>query len=176
MVIPHPPSKCHSSTRWHTPSSANLKSYKALVLASFRHSPRGDKYVEILHHTVGAAFLGTPFRGSWPTGYSVAQLRIAVAKSASDEDGIEYSRELPEFLRRGTVDDPSPLDELVTTFTELIHSDDSKFPVVCVYETRHTKFSAAIRTLPRGFVQNKINVNGHGIVSMPLFQFPEYIC
>jgi hypothetical protein len=154
--------------RWCIPPSANLEICKALVLASFRHSPRADKYFNILHNTVGVAFLGTPFQGSWPTGYMAAQLRIAVATNASDEEGIEYSRELPEFLRRGTEDDPSPLDELVITFTELISSDASKFPVVCVYETRHTKFSAVTRTLPRDFVQTKVNANGHGIVSLTL--------
>ncbi len=134
--------------------------------ATAHHSPRGDKSFEILHYTVGAAFLGTPFQGSWPTGNKAAQLRVGVAMKARAEENIEYSRELIEYLRRGTVDKPSPLDELIDTFAELIQSDRFKFPVVCFYETRHTKFSAVLRSLPSDIAQAEIDKNGHGIVSL----------
>ncbi|KAK4038303.1 hypothetical protein C8A01DRAFT_17605, partial [Parachaetomium inaequale] len=138
----------------------------ALLRATARHSPRGAEYLEILRYTVGAAFLGTPFRGSWSTGYTVAQLRIAVAMSASAEEGVEWCQELVQCLRRGTIDNPSPLDELFETFVELIQSSAFKFPVVCFYETRHTNFSAILRTLPKDFAQTEVDKNGHGIVCL----------
>lgn len=85
---------------------------------------------------------------------------------ASAEENVEYSRELIEYLHMGTKDRPGPLDELVNAFTELIQSDAFKFPVVCFYETRYTKFSAVLRTLPKDFTQTAVDKNGHGIVSL----------
>jgi hypothetical protein len=87
--------------------------------------------------------------------------------SASAEEGAEWSQQLVQCLRRGTMDNPSPSDELFEAFVELIHSTAFKFPVVCCYETRHTKFSAILRTLPRDFAQTtEVNENGHGIVCL----------
>lgn len=85
---------------------------------------------------------------------------------ARAEERIEYSRELVEYLRRGTIDKPGPLDELIDAFAELVQSSAFKFPVVCFYETRHTNFSAVLRTLPRDFAQTEVDKNGHGIVSL----------
>jgi len=143
------------------------------VLSIARHSPRGDKYFEILRYTVGVAFLGTPFRGSWPTGYTATQLRIAAAMSASAQERFESSQELVQLLRSGTTENPSPLDELVNTFVEQIQFGPYKFPIVCFYETRHANFSAVLRTLPADFVQTQVDENGHGIVCMTSYQHPQ---
>jgi hypothetical protein len=86
--------------------------------------------------------------------------------SASTEEGVEWRQELVQYLRGETIDNPSPLDELFETFVELIQSSAFKFPVVCCYETRHTKFSAILRTLPRDFAQTEVDKNGHGIVCL----------
>lgn len=132
--------------------------------ATVPFSPRHEEDSEILRYTVGAAFLGTPFRGSWGVGYTAAQLRIAVAMKAQMEENVVYSRELVEYLRSGTMDKPGPLDELVNTFSELIHSDAFKFPLVCFFENRKTDFSAILRNLPSDYVQTVINERGCGYV------------
>lgn len=113
----------------------------------------------MLDFTVGVAFLGTPFQGSWDLGYSVADLRIAVAIEA----GHEYNRELMEYLRQGTAAAPSPLDALVQRFTEMIHHEDFKFGKVCFYETRHTDFSPYRKKLPKNYA-DRLDETGHGIV------------
>ncbi|RGP63215.1 ankyrin repeat [Fusarium longipes] len=131
----------------------------ALVRATDRYHPRGPKYRQVLDFTVGVAFLGTPFLGSWETGYSVADLRVAVAV----ESGGEYNRELMEYLRQGTTEFPSPLDDLVQRFSEMVHHEDFKFGKVCFYETRHTNFSAYRKKLPKSYA-DQLDANGHGIV------------
>jgi hypothetical protein len=146
--------------------SANLKTSKALVRAAVRYSALGDKYSEILRYTVGGAFLGTPFRGSWQTGNTTARMRVDIARDRSAEEGIEYSRELLEYLHTTTVDRPGPLDELVDCFTELIHSDIFRFPVVCFYETRATENGAVLSKLPKDFIQTEVDENGRGIVCL----------
>ncbi|KAH6967166.1 hypothetical protein EDB82DRAFT_542181 [Fusarium venenatum] len=132
---------------------------QALVRAADRYHPRGAKYRQILDFTVGVAFLGTPFSGSWETGYTVADLRVAVAI----QSGSEYNRELMEYLRQGTRESPGPLDDLVQRFSEMIHHEDFKFGKVCFYETRHTNFSAYRKKLPEDYAA-RIDTNGHGIV------------
>ncbi|KAM0229693.1 hypothetical protein ACHAPO_009761 [Fusarium lateritium] len=132
---------------------------RALVRATERYHPRGPKYHQVLDFTVGVAFLGTPFSGSWGTGYTVADLRVAVAI----ESGGEYNRELMEYLRQGTPESPGPLDDLVQKFSEMIHHTDFKFGKVCFYETRHTNFSAYRKKLPKDYAA-QLDIDGHGIV------------
>ncbi|KIL85180.1 ankyrin repeat protein [Fusarium avenaceum] len=132
---------------------------QALVRASERYHPRGLKYRQVLDFTIGVAFLGTPFLGSWDLGYSIADLRVAVAI----ESGGEYNRELMEYLRQGTAQSPGPLDDLVQRFSEMIHHKDFKFGKVCFYETRHTNFSAYRKKLPESYAA-RLDANGHGIV------------
>ncbi|QPC62822.1 hypothetical protein HYE67_005053 [Fusarium culmorum] len=132
---------------------------QALVRATERYHPRGQKYRQVVDFTVGVAFLGTPFLGSWDTGYTVADLRVAVAI----ESGGEYNRELMEYLRQGTAESPGPLDALVQRFAEMIHHEDFKFGQVCFYETRHTNLSAYREKLPKAYAA-RLDPNGHGIV------------
>lgn len=127
------------------------------------HHPRHQAYKQILHFTVGAAFLGTPFQGSWDTGYTAAQLRIAVAT----EENRECSRELIAYLRTGDRNDgngSSPLDELTQQFCQMIIHDHFKFPITCFYETRATNFSSIVKGLPEDYIKTQIDTNGRGIV------------
>ncbi|CEF78682.1 unnamed protein product [Fusarium graminearum] len=94
---------------------------QALVIASHPTEPGHRQHSSILRHTIGAAFLGTPFGGS-------------------------------------------PLDDLANQFGNLIHSDKYKFPVMCVYETRHTDLSAYKRRLGANFSSMGLDENYHGIV------------
>lgn len=135
---------------------------KALVRATDLYHERYDKFSEILFYTIGVAFLGTPFQGSWSAGYTAAHLRIAVAV----ETGREYSKELVEYLKKGSPSAPSPLDEVVQKFTELIAKKAFNLNVVCFYETRHTDFSAKLQSLPEGYRQKELDKNGHGIVCL----------
>lgn len=123
---------------------------------------RADEYGEILHFTVGVAFLGTPFRGSWKPGHIASDPRIEVAIGT----GCEHSRELIQYLRPTSDNVASPLDELVTRFCEMVNHKNFKFGIVCVYETRDTNFSAIRRKLPEGYAEEKLDANGHGIVCL----------
>jgi hypothetical protein len=136
-----------------------LGALKALLRAAEPYHQRGE-YGEILRLTVGVAFLGTPFCGSWDAGYKAAELRIAVAIAT----GGEYSKELPQYLRGGNSHQPSPLDEVADKFYEMVKHEAYKFDIVCVYETRHTNFSAKRRKLPKGYAEGELNADGHGIV------------
>ncbi|RBR26145.1 uncharacterized protein FIESC28_01036 [Fusarium coffeatum] len=132
---------------------------KALVRATERFLPHCSDNLEILDCVAGVAFLGTPFGGSWTTGYFVADLRVNAASDAS----YEYNRELMAYLRPGTIDVPSPLDDLVKDFALLIHNEDYKIGVVCFYETRHTYVSSYIKRLPPSYA-SELDRDGHGIV------------
>ncbi|KAK2612317.1 hypothetical protein QQS21_001743 [Conoideocrella luteorostrata] len=134
---------------------------KALLRAADEFHPGREKYRPILDCTIGVTFLGTPFQGSWGTGYTAADMRIA---AAIESEG-EYTQELIQYLRRGSPDCPGPLDSLVQRFCEMIRHKNSKFGVVCFYETRHTNFSAKIKRLPKDYAK-KLDANGHGIVVM----------
>ena len=131
---------------------------KALLWAAEPYYKR-EEYREILCLTVGVAFLGTPFRGSWDAGYTAAQLWIAVAIAT----GGEHSKELPQYLREGSSHQPSPLDELADKFCELVKYQAYKFDIVCIYETRYINHSAKRRKLPKGYAE-ELDADGHGIV------------
>ncbi|CAG1970801.1 unnamed protein product [Fusarium graminearum] len=133
---------------------------QALVIASHPSEPGHSQDNLILRHTIGAVFLGTPFGGSWATGSHMAQVRYKTALAS----GTECSRGLIELLRQGTTNCPSPLDDLANQFGNLIHSDKYKFPVMCVYETRHTDLSAYKRRLGANFSSMGLDENYHGIV------------
>lgn len=106
----------------------------------FKHG----RYRHILQCTVGAAFLGTPFRGSWEVGFANAQVRYGMAAL----EGQECSPELFQYLRpdRRHDDDgrPSPLDDMVENFAKLVRNHSFNFPVSCFYETRVTPVSSLV--------------------------------
>ncbi|KZZ99028.1 Ankyrin repeat protein [Moelleriella libera RCEF 2490] len=132
---------------------------QALTRAAEGHHPRRVQVQQILNCTTGVAFLGTPFRGIWDTGYTIADLQISFATVSR----TEYARELIEYLRPGTPERPSPLDTLRQRFSEMIHNDQYKFDVVCFYETRRSKISARINHLPREYAE-RLDRDGCGIV------------
>ncbi|KAI6080921.1 hypothetical protein F4821DRAFT_250494 [Hypoxylon rubiginosum] len=137
---------------------------KALVRATDLFPLQGKLNFETLRQVVGVTFLGTPFRGNWKAGYEAASLRLAIAQNAAAEEGVEYSKELIQYLQLGTPGHPGPLAETVRRFTEMVSNHVFKFPIVCFYETRHTKFKAVLAKLPQDYVQAQIKEDGHGIV------------
>ncbi|KAF5723137.1 ankyrin repeat [Fusarium mundagurra] len=132
---------------------------ESLIRATECFHPSSRRYRKVLDFTVGVAFLGTPFKGSWNTGYSVADMRVSVAIQA----GLEYNRELMEYLRLGTPEAPGPLESLTQRFSEMIHHQSFKFGKSCFYETRHTNLSAYRSRLPKSYA-NSLDDEGHGIV------------
>ena len=122
---------------------------QALVRASSPYHPN-PAVKQIVDYTVGIVTLGTPFRGSWGFGYALAEIRIAEAQA----NGLQYSWELPQYLRtdkRGDPDAngrPSPLDDIIQEFTELIRHGRFKIPVVNFYETLPAGYDAFSRNLP----------------------------
>ncbi len=132
--------------------------------ASERFHANYDRFDRILNSTVGVAFLGTPFRGSWRTGYVNAKLWCDLAQ----REKAAYSQELVQYLRSDSRSDgggaPSPLDELVQKFTEMTQHDAFKFPITCFYETRDARFSSYLARFPANFQQKQIDPDGHDIV------------
>lgn len=129
-----------------------------------------------LDYTVGIVFLGTPFGGSWAAGNNAAQMRLAVARSAAEEQGIQYNKELITYLQLGSVDSPGPLDQLVARFTEMVADDKFRIPIACFYETAHTQHGALLKKLPEGYEQTSISPHGHGIVCKPCIATPFHTC
>lgn len=123
---------------------------KALVRAADAYHSRGKakSYSRILHATVGILFLGTPFRGSWEAGTQNAQLWIDLARAQQNEFSQELSQYLRPHGRKDTGGRPSPLNEVVQRFAEMIHHEAFKVPIICFYETRATKKSSLFRGLP----------------------------
>lgn len=123
---------------------------KALVRGADAYHSKGKakRYSQILYATVGIVFLGTPFRGSWEAGTQNAQLWVDLARAQHDEFSQELSQYLRPHGRKDAGGGPSPLDEVVQRFAELIHHEAFKVPVVCFYETRATKKSSLFKALP----------------------------
>jgi hypothetical protein len=48
----------------------------------------------------------------------------------------------------------------------MVKHEAYKFDIVCVYETRHTNFSAKLSKLPKGYAKEELNADGHGIVCL----------
>jgi TPR repeat protein len=96
----------------------------------------------LLYFTVGILFLGTPFRGSWKKYSDVAQQRYEVAKQI----GNDCAQQLLQYLYGSSNDRPSPLDETVETFSELVAVSSIK--ITCYYETKSTDLSTYLAKLP----------------------------
>lgn len=110
-------------------------------------------------------FLGTPFHGSWQTGTQVAERRIEQAKQAKPEDNIQYSRELVQYLKLGTKDHPSPLDNLIHRFQESMNNPKYTIPRASLYELRPTNFAAPLSRLPIDVDQTGVDKHGKALVS-----------
>ncbi|KAI0446704.1 hypothetical protein F4803DRAFT_546853 [Xylaria telfairii] len=118
---------------------------KALVEACSPCSE--EKYGDIVRHTVGVTFLGTPFQGTDDFLLQITLLRISAAIDA----GTESSHELAKLLRHNG--NRRELDELVHKFCQVKDNPKYKFPVVCFYETLQTQFKGFLKRLPRDVVR-----------------------
>lgn len=139
---------------------------KALLRATDPYTPRREQNAQILGSTVGLVFLGTPFQGSWGTGYTAAKLRLLVALLS----GHKYSPRLVEYLQGGC-GNRSLLDELGQRFSEMIRLKSLNFKIVCFYETKATNYGAMLKKLPSNWEQDKfvkslIDPNGWGVVRL----------
>lgn len=121
---------------------------KAVVRACEVWHAKGEEFRNILHMTVGIAFLGTPFIGNWENGHKNAKIRLKYTQSG----GGDGSEELVQYLRSDHRSDdegrPSPLNELVERFTGIVHHVSYKFPIACLYETSHTEYDSLHKRLP----------------------------
>ncbi|ETS76030.1 hypothetical protein PFICI_12974 [Pestalotiopsis fici W106-1] len=128
----------------------------ALVRAAETFHPAYQRTRLILRNTVGIAFLGTPFRGSWRVGHSTATTRVDLAK----QENVDFNKELIQYLRNNSRHDaengPSPLDEVVQKFSEMLLSDRS-LEVVCFYERFPTVIAAIQQDLPADRLPTKFN-------------------
>ncbi|KAK7959734.1 uncharacterized protein PG986_004588 [Apiospora aurea] len=81
----------------------------------------------IFELTAGIVFLGTPFGGSWPQGYSINNYRSYMLR----EEGFDIPPELIQYLRpHGRRDPdadgrPSPLNEMVDQFAKIVVPPES---------------------------------------------------
>lgn len=107
-------------------------------------------------------FIGTPFDGSWDTGTKLALLRIEAAKKANNEEKVEYSMELVQYLKPGTVDKPSPLDDLKQRFLESINNP--KYMILCgyLYETEPAQYAGPLSRLSPEDRKNQTVIDKHG--------------
>ncbi|RSL89781.1 hypothetical protein CEP51_001076 [Fusarium floridanum] len=117
---------------------------EALLLASDPF----QNYQDIYHSTIGAIFLGTPFRGTHDGFFTAAELRVAVAIAS----GAETAKGLVAFLK-SEPDERRYLDQLVERFYDMINNKKLGIPVVFFYETRETDFTKVIKKLPSKFVK-----------------------
>ncbi|KAI0545030.1 hypothetical protein F4679DRAFT_562410 [Xylaria curta] len=139
----------------------------ALVRANEPHHPQYNQYHPILDLTIGIAFLGTPFRGSWMLGYEFA-LRLIDQEA---ERGESHSQELIQYLRTDSRMDarglPSPLDDVVQRFSEMIHNTKfkSSTDVVCFYETLPTNYESVLKALDNSNMPNEseFDPSGHAV-------------
>ncbi|KAL8357997.1 hypothetical protein RB598_002670 [Gaeumannomyces tritici] len=113
---------------------------KALVSEVHRRIYADGFKPEVLRYTVGVAFLGTPFRGCEKFASTAAELRLLIAQQTSAETGVLHSSDLVSYLKEGSADNASGLDELVQEFSKLIHDRAFKFPITCFFEGRPTNF------------------------------------
>lgn len=112
-------------------TSANNIWIKALEYARTDDS---DNCKLFLWHTVGVAFLGTPFRNCAEDFLTVTQLRRLIAI----QNKREYSGELVGMLEKHH---DSDLYNLVSRFCQMVARQDNSFPITCFYETYATDFS-----------------------------------
>ncbi|KAF5716504.1 ankyrin repeat [Fusarium globosum] len=117
---------------------------------------------EIFESCIGLVFLGTPFRGSWDFGTQVALLRIEEARRANPEENVQYSMELVQYLKRGTDDNPSPLDDLMHRFYASMDNEMFKIPRAELYETLPAKFAGPLSRLSPEDVDKLTAIDKHG--------------
>ncbi|KLO81075.1 uncharacterized protein LW93_4648 [Fusarium fujikuroi] len=135
---------------------------QALVGALEPQHARSEQRRQIFDSCIGIIFLGTPFGGSWDTGTKAARLRIEAAKKANLEDNIQYSMELVQYLKEGTDDNPSPLDDLVHRFKESIHNPKFRIPCGYLYETQPAQYAGPLSRLTSEHRKSQTVIDKHG--------------
>ncbi|KAG5760817.1 hypothetical protein H9Q72_011078 [Fusarium xylarioides] len=138
----------------------------ALVGALELQHPQMKLRRGIFDSCIGIASLGTPFRGSWDFGTQVARRRIEAARRANPEENVQYSMELVQYLRKGTDDNPSPLDDLIHRFDASMENAKFKIPRAELYETLPAQFAGPLSRLSPEDVDRlaAIYIHGEGIV------------
>ncbi|RBR17952.1 hypothetical protein FVER53590_00256 [Fusarium verticillioides] len=134
----------------------------ALVGALELQHPQFELRRGIFDSCIGIVFLGTPFRGSWDFGTQVALQRIEAARRASPEEKVQYSMELVQYLKRGTDDNPSPLDDLMHRFDASMENAKFKIPRAELYETLPAQFAGPLSRLSPEEVNKLTEIDKHG--------------
>ncbi|EWG36099.1 hypothetical protein FVEG_00256 [Fusarium verticillioides 7600] len=134
----------------------------ALVGALELQHPQIELRRGIFDSCIGIVFLGTPFRGSWDFGTQVALQRIEAARRASPEENVQYSMELVQYLKRGTDDNPSPLDDLMHRFDASMENAKFKIPRAELYETLPAQFAGPLSRLSPEEVNKLTEIDKHG--------------
>jgi hypothetical protein len=136
-----------------------------LVHATLRSDPGDGGYEALLNSTRGIVFLGTPFRGSWKFGTEY----IGEITSWAKEKRLDYSHELPQYLKQTTTDLPSPLNDLVRDFESIVKKRGSSLRVACFSESQKSKELPRLHHRPDVFQIPDKDRDGSEIVSLPYF-------
>ncbi|KAH4806008.1 hypothetical protein HBI25_137160 [Parastagonospora nodorum] len=154
--------RCHRPIIFVCSCFGGLLLAKALPRAIYQAHPNNEIFEPIAGYTIGAFFLGTPFRGSWEFGFANANALMELAKERQEP----IFRELVGYLRPKDRQDggPSPLDEMVQVFTEMVRSKKFGFQVLCFYETEVQSYKPYLDKFPEGVKPEGFdNVFGYGV-------------
>ncbi|KAJ4128936.1 hypothetical protein NW768_007461 [Fusarium equiseti] len=102
----------------------------------------------ILNLTIGAVFLGTPFKGSWEAGYAIHRLWYKIALLEGDNCSPELIQYLRSDRRHDNHGEPSPLTSMIDSFAALVRDQKYMFPIMCFFEEQPAKFEPLVRGLP----------------------------
>lgn len=133
----------------------------------------------ILNLTVGAVFLGTPFKGSWETGYTNARLWYKIALLGGDGCSPELIQYLRSDRRHDNHGEPSPLTSMIDRFAAMANDGKYKFPIMCFFEEKPAKFEPLVRGIPDEILELfGINRGGQDVVSLTevsMLSFVEWL-
>ncbi|EWG50754.1 hypothetical protein FVEG_16687 [Fusarium verticillioides 7600] len=136
----------------------------ALLRAEDSYRQDSARNRRLLNLTVGAVFLGTPFKGSWETGYASHSLWYKIALLEGDNCSPELIQYLRSDRRSDNKGQPSPLTSMIERFAELTNDGKYKFPIMCFFEELPASFGAIVRDIPDDVLELfGIDKNGKGV-------------
>jgi hypothetical protein len=88
---------------------------------------------------------------------------LKIAQEQKDECSEELIQYLRTDMRDGKEGRPSPLDETIEKFTEMVNDAAFKIPIACFYENRATRYSSVLSGISEN-TEHGIDADDHGIV------------
>jgi hypothetical protein len=122
----------------------------------------GSNYSFLRHATVGAVFLGTPFKGT--AAHRKAQWLVAYGGLMGEKTSVALIKDLD----RST----GVLDDLVYEFALSAHTDNYHLPISCFFETKATNLSKKV--LPKS-LSNYLKVEEFVSCKGPLNMMPSLL-